>query len=116
MDSCLYMGSMLVFAACVLVAVFRPRETKGRFLCLLLAVMGAMTISLQQDGEFLLAVQIVLGIAMTLCTTGVLLAEVYVRRAAKAAKKYARRHVSDAASHRAVGTASYVQAEQRRAA
>lgn len=112
MDSCLYMGLMLVFAACVLVAVFRPQERKGKLLCLLLALMGAMTISFQEDGVFLLTAQMLLGAVMTLCTTGVLLAEVHARRAAKAAKRHAQHRSS---ARRVSEQPVYVQ-EERRAA
>ncbi|WOC32235.1 MULTISPECIES: hypothetical protein [Caproicibacterium] len=101
MDSCLYVGAMLLFAACVLTAAFRPREEKGKFLCLLLAGMGVLTISLQQDGAFLLGFEILLGIVMTVCTTGVLFAEFCDRRAKEAAQAYERRRFAELRRRRA---------------
>lgn len=91
MNGSIYVGLMLVCAACILTALFRPKADRSRFMCLLLLAMGGLSVVMQSDGAFLIAAQAVLGAVMVNVSVLVLAQEAHERRASRRRKHMSRR-------------------------
>ena len=96
MQISLLLGAAMTATAGAMAAKFRPRARGGRLLCVLLAVMGLVTLALEPADGTVLLIELVLAGVMAGCTAGVLALEERCREKRRAACREAARLAKEA--------------------